>query len=85
MLVCASSSTSTTRGLRSRMASTSISSNVADLYSSRRRGIVSSRDESSTMGLRPCVSTTPMVTSSPRLARRTPSLSMAYVFPTPGA
>src|SRR5271169_3890157 len=35
--------------------------------------------------LRPCVSTIPITTSSPRLFRRSASLSMLYVFPTPGA
>src|SRR5580704_1964806 len=52
MFVWASSSTSTTCGLRARMASTSISSKIVDLYSSFLRGTVSSREESSTIGLR---------------------------------
>ena len=34
---------------------------------------------------RPCVSTTPITTSSPRLLRRMLSLSMLKVLPTPGA
>ena len=34
---------------------------------------------------RPCVSTKPTTTSVPRSWRRQPSLSMAYVLPTPGA
>ena len=37
------------------------------------------------MPLRPCVSMTPTTTSSPRPCRRSASLSMLNVFPTPGA
>ena len=39
-------------------------------------GTASTRAASSAMALRPCVSTTPTMTSSPRLLRRMPSLSM---------
>ena len=84
-LVCASSSMSTTWGRRAMTASTSISSNVEPRYSIVVRGTTSrSRTWSSVFG-RPWVSYRPMTTSVPRVWRRQPSLSMAYVFPTPGA
>src|SRR2546425_4252770 len=76
IFVCASSSTKTTCGRRARTASTSISSKVVPLYSIFLRGTVSSWAARSAMALRPCVSTTPMTTSSPRLWRRMASLSM---------
>ena len=76
MLVCANSSTTTTAGLRARIPSRSISSNTVPLYSIFFLGTVSSFEASSTTPLRPCVSTIPMTTSSPRLLRRMASLSM---------
>src|ERR1019366_5009821 len=85
MLVCASSSISTTSGFRFRMASTSISSNSVPLYSICLRGTCSSCAASSAVRTRPCVSTNPITTSSPRLFRRIASLSMLNVLPTPGA
>src|SRR5712691_6228638 len=84
-LVWASSSTSTRRGCRARMASTSISSNVAPRYSRVFRGMTSSPSTCSAVCARPCVSTNPTTTSVPRSTARRPSLSMAYVLPTPGA
>src|ERR1039458_6205170 len=52
MLVCASSSISTTSGLRARIASTSISSNSVPLYSSSLRGTCSSCSASSAVRAR---------------------------------
>src|SRR5580700_7222250 len=85
MLVCASSSTSATHGLRARMASTSISSKSAPLYSIVLRGTTSRFAISSPTAFRPWVSTTPITTSSPRVWRRIASVSMVWVLPTPGA
>src|ERR1700675_440315 len=85
MFVCASSSTSTTHGLRARMASTSISSKSAPLYSIALRGTSSRFAISSPTAFRPWVSTTPITTSSPRVCRRIASVSMVWVLPTPGA
>src|SRR6204780_1819542 len=85
MLVCASSSTRATQGLRARIASTSISSKSAPLYSISLRGTASKLETSSITPFRPCVSTTPMTMSSPRLCRRIASVSMVWVLPTPGA
>src|SRR3984893_1572862 len=67
------------------MASTSISSKSVPLYSIFLRGTASICDDNSSMPLRPWVSTTPITTSSPRLRRRSASLSMLKVLPTPGA
>src|SRR5271170_2146961 len=47
--------------------------------------MVSSCAESSAIPFLPCVSTTPITTSSPRLCRRIASLNMLNVLPTPGA
>src|SRR5882762_11490060 len=85
MLVCASSSTSATHGLRARMVSTSISSKAAPLYSISLRGTTSRLATSSPTAFRPWVSTTPITTSSPRVCRRIASVSMVWVLPTPGA
>src|SRR6266436_5802925 len=85
MLVCASSSTSATHGLRARMASTSISSKSAPLYSIALRGTTSRFATRSPTAFRPWVSITPITTSSPRVCRRIASVSMVWVLPTPGA
>src|SRR5258707_12223352 len=85
MLVCASSSTSATHGLRARMASTSISSKAAPLYSISLRGTTSRFATRSPTAFRPWVSITPITTSSPRVCRRIASVSMVWVLPTPGA
>src|SRR6202795_455356 len=85
MLVCASSSTRATHGLRARIASTSISSKAAPLYSISLRGTSSRFAISSPTAFRPWVSTTPITTSSPRVCRRIASVSMVWVLPTPGA
>src|SRR5258708_6574789 len=85
MLVCASSSTSATHGLRARMASTFISSKAAPLYSISLRGTTSRFATSSPTAFRPWVSITPFTTSSPRVCRRIASVSMVWVLPTPGA
>src|SRR6266849_6797777 len=85
ILVCASSSTSATHGLRARMASTSISSKSAPLYSIALRGTTSRLATSSPTAFRPWVSITPITTSSPRVCRRIASVSMVWVLPTPGA
>src|SRR5208282_645697 len=85
MLVCASSSTSATQGLRARMASTSISSKSAPLYSIVLRGTASRFVTRSATAFLPWVSTTPITTSSPRACRRIASVSMVWVLPTPGA
>src|SRR5277367_6414718 len=47
--------------------------------------MVSSCAESSAIPFLPCVSTTPITTSSPRLCLRIASLNMLNVLPTPGA
>src|SRR6202790_4446223 len=85
MLVCASSSTSATQGLLARMASTSISSKAAPLYSIALRGTTSRFASSAPTAFLPWVSTTPITTSSPRVCRRIASVSMVWVLPTPGA
>src|SRR6266478_9211328 len=85
MLVCASSSTSATHGLRARMASTSISSKSAPLYSIALRGTTSRFATRSPTAFRPWVWITPITTSSPRVCRRIASVSMVWVLPTPGA
>src|SRR5260370_19050287 len=67
------------------MASTSISSKSAPLYSIVLRGTTSRYATSSPTAFRPWVSTTPITTSSPRVWRRIASVSMVWVLPTPGA
>src|SRR5216684_6010711 len=67
------------------MASTSISSKSAPLYSIVLRGTTSRFATSSPTAFRPWVSITPITTSSPRVCRRIASVSMVWVLPTPGA
>src|SRR6202795_242937 len=67
------------------MASTSISSKSAPLYSLSLRSTTSRFETSSPTAFRPWVSTTPITTSSPRVWRRIASVSMVWVLPTPGA
>ncbi len=67
--VCASSSTRATCGRRASTASISISSNVVPRYSTRRRGMTSSRPPARPSARRPCVSTKPTTTSVAALAR----------------
>src|ERR1700724_1869693 len=67
------------------MASTSISSKSAPLYSIALRSTTSRFAISSPTAFRPWVSTTPITTSSPRVWRRIASVSMVWVLPTPGA
>src|ERR1700726_3871403 len=67
------------------MASTSISSKAAPLYSISLRGTTSRLATNSPTALRPWVSITPITTSSPRVWRRIASVSMVWVLPTPGA
>src|SRR6267378_1313245 len=67
------------------MASTSISSKSAPLYSIALRGTTSRFVTRSATVFRPWVSTTPITASSPRACRRIASVSMVWVLPTPGA
>src|SRR6202163_2567075 len=67
------------------VASTSISSKSAPLYSIALRSTTSRFATSSPTAFRPWVSTTPITTSSPRVCRRIASVNMVWVLPTPGA
>src|SRR5260370_17189743 len=67
------------------MASTSISSKSAPLYSIVLRGTTSRYATSSPTAFRPWVSTTPITTASRRVWRRLASGSRVWVLPRPGA
>ncbi|HET9794093.1 MAG TPA: hypothetical protein VFS34_06490 [Thermoanaerobaculia bacterium] len=74
--VCASSSTRTISGLRARIPGRSISSISLPLYATRRRGSIGSPSSFSRVSTRPCVSTNPTTTSTPRFFRREASSSI---------
>jgi hypothetical protein len=81
----ATSSTRTTSGCRAMTAATSTSSNLTPRCSIGRGGTISRSRSCARVSGRPWRTIHPTTTRSPGSDLRRPSLSMAYVLPTPGA